>query len=119
MRGSKWSSDQDQLDPVVVHARREAVVILVAFAVCLAWSVTWCYLAGYHEPGAAGPATVLGMPSWVFWGVLVPWLGADLFACWFCFCFMADDPLGEAEDEAGETGSPTEQVEPSKEDRHG
>ena len=67
--------------------------------------VTCCYLAGYHEPGEAGPATVLGMPSWVFWGVLVPWLGADLFGFWFCFFFMADDPLGESEDEAGETRS--------------
>ena len=75
------------------------MVILAAFAVCLVWSVTWCYLAGYRGPGEAGLATVLGMPSWVFWGVLVPWLGADLFACWFCFFFMADDPLGECEDE--------------------
>jgi len=118
MPGSTTSSDQDQLDPVVVHARREAVAILVAFAVCLVWSVTWCYLAGYGQPGEAGLATVLGMPSWVFWGVLVPWLGADLFGCWFCFFFMADDPLGEAPDEAGEPGSKAEQIEPSAEDRH-
>jgi hypothetical protein len=117
MPGSTTSSDQDQLDPVVVHARREALVILAAFAVCLVWSVTWCYLAGYREPGAAGLATVLGMPSWVFWGVLVPWLGADLFACWFCFFFLADDPLGEAEDEAAETEAPGEPPEPSEEHR--
>ena len=39
------------------------------------------------------------MPSWVFWGVLLPWFVADLFALWFCFFFMADDPLQDAEHE--------------------
>jgi len=91
---------RDRLDPVVLDTRREALLILGAFAVCLVWSVSWCYVAGYREPGAGPPSTVLGMPSWVFWGVLVPWLAADAFSVWFCFFGMADDPLGEAEDEA-------------------
>ena len=82
------------------HARREAVVILVAFAACLVWSVGCCYLLGYHDPAEGELSTVLGIPSWVFWGVVVPWLAADVFGFWFCFCFAADDPLGESEDEA-------------------
>ncbi len=114
MKPSTSSPKGDRLDPVVVHARREALVILAAFVVCLIWSISCCYLLGYPGPddfpseghgshtAANGPvAKVLGMPSWVFWGVLVPWVAADVFAVWFCFCFMADDPLAEAEDETG------------------
>jgi fatty acid desaturase len=115
---STSSPRRDQLDPVLVHARREALVILAAFAVCLVWSVGWCYLAGYHEPAGSGLSTVLGMPSWVFWGVLVPWLAADVFALWFCFFFVAADPLGESEDERGEADGPAERLQTGEEDRH-
>lgn len=91
--------NRDRFDPLVLHARREALVILLAFLVCLIWSVGWCYLSGYPGPDGGPVSKVLGMPSWVFWGVLVPWIGADLFAVWFCFFFIADDPLGEAPEE--------------------
>jgi len=92
--------NRDRLDPVLLHARREAWVILGAFAVCLVWSITTSYLLGYGEPVSGTVTTVLGIPSWIFWGVVVPWLAADLFAVWFCFFFMANDPLNEAEDTA-------------------
>ena len=101
MSRSTSSLKRDRLSPVVVHARREALVILMAFVVCLIWSISCCYLLGYTGPEDGPVARVLGMPSWVFWGVLVPWIAADVFALWFCFFFMADDPLGEAEDETG------------------
>lgn len=91
---------REQLDPAVVHGRRETLVILTAAAVCLAWSVGCSYLLGYPTQVGGPVAKVLGMPSWVFWGVAVPWIAADLFAVWFCFFFIADDPLDEAEDEA-------------------
>ncbi len=92
------SPKHDRIDPLVVHARRQALVILAAFVVCLIWSISWCCLLGYPEPDGGPAAKVLGIPSWVFWSVLVPWIAADLFAFWFCFVFMADDPLSQAED---------------------
>ena len=113
------SPNREQLDPVVVHARREAVVILVAFAACLVWSVGWSYLAGHGEPDERSLATVLGMPGWVFWGVLLPWLAADLFGLWFCFFFLADDPLGETEEEPEEAGQRAGRSPLAEEDRHG
>ncbi len=102
------SPQRDQLDPVFLHTRREALAILAAFVVFLVWSICWCYLAGYGESADGKLATVFGMPGWVFWGVLVPWLAADLFAFWFCFFFMADDPLGETEEGTGEDHSAAE-----------
>jgi hypothetical protein len=102
------SPSRDRIDPVVVHTRREALVILAAFVVFLTWSVSWCYLAGYRQP--ADPiANILGIPGWVFWGVVVPWLVADVFSLWFCFFFMADDPLQDAEDQVDvETDQPAQ-----------
>ena len=118
MSGSKTSLTRDQIDPVVLHARREACVILGAFGLFLIWSVTFCYLAGYHEPTGRPPAQVLGIPSWIFWGVLIPWLVADVFSLWFCFFFMADDPLSDAEDK-GHTGTgETADCDTGKEGQH-
>lgn len=102
-------------DPVVTHSQREALVILVAFVMFMVWSISACYMTGYHEPGGQSPDRVFGMPSWVFWGVLVPWLAADVFSLWFCLFFMADDPLQEADEEAA--SGPVE-PEPDKEDGH-
>ena len=94
-------------------------MILAAFAVCLVWSVGWCRLTGYHEPVGAPVSTLLGMPHWVFWGVLVPWLAADAFALWFCFRFVADDPLGEPEDETDDPGDEVSgRHQRGEEDRH-
>ncbi len=99
MNRSPLPESPDRFDPLVLHARRETLVILAAFAVCMVWSIGWCYCVGYLGPDGGPVSKVLGMPSWVFWGVAVPWLAADLFAVWFCFFFMVDDPLGEAQDE--------------------
>ncbi len=94
------SPDADRLDPLVVHARRETLIILVVFAVCLVWSVSWCYLTGYPEPADGQIAKMFGIPAWVFWGVVVPWLAANGFTIWFCLFYMADDPLEPASESA-------------------
>lgn len=118
MRRSTSPPARDDLDPAVLHARREAWAILIAFGVCLIWSVGCCYLLGYHEPADGELSTVLGMPSWAFWGVAVPWLAADVFAFWFCFFFTADDPLGESEDETSARDGAGDLHQPGEEDRH-
>ena len=77
-------------------------MILVVFTVCLVWSIGVYLAMGLHGgEGAIGPVpTVLGIPAWVFWGVAVPWLAADLFIVVFCFVLMTDDDLGEVPQEA-------------------
>ena len=90
-----------EYDPVFLHARREAIVIFCFWLAALAWSVPYCYWNGYPETfDAASFQTVLGIPAWLFWGIAVPWLLADVATTWFCFAFMKDDDLGHADDEA-------------------
>ncbi len=80
------------------HARREGSLILCVWAIALTWSVGGGYVFGYrHDPATIG--TILGVPDWIFWCVVVPWGLCVLFVVWFCFGFMSDDDLGRDRDE--------------------
>ena len=99
---SSTSFDAEQaieFDPVFLHARREAFVIFLAWLVALVWAVPYCYLTGYGIEGEI--PTVWGMPSWLFWGILAPWVVADLFTVWFCMFYMKNDELGHADENDG------------------
>jgi len=99
---SKTELDPDlEYDPVFLHSRREAVIIFCLWVMALLWVVPFCYFNGYG--GNVDPNTIsmiMGVPTWLFWGIFVPWLVADVFTIWFCFCYMKDDDLGEANEGA-------------------
>ena len=48
---------------------------------------------GYQPPSNRPevPMLVWGMPAWVFWGLLVPWLLLIGVAWWFAVYFLKDD----------------------------
>ena len=91
---------QFQEAPLFTHARRELSWTLTAWAVCGLWVVGVSWWGGTRTE-EEGLRLVLGFPAWVFWGVGLPWLAANVFTFWFCFRCMADDPLDEV---AGESG---------------
>jgi hypothetical protein len=39
-------------------------------------------------------AFVVGCPSWVFWGIICPWLVCVAVSWWFAYGFMTDESLG-------------------------
>jgi hypothetical protein len=88
-----------QVDPVVKNARREAMIIGLVWLAATIYTCSYCYLFGYiHPDRPLGPADVhptLGMPSWIFWGVMAPWAVCAAFTFWFAGYFMADDDLGK------------------------
>jgi hypothetical protein len=90
--------DKDQYDPVFLHARREAIVIILLFAGFCIWAVSVCWTQGYlkSDETLAVVETTFGMPTWAFWGVFVPWIVSDAAAVWFCFFIMKPDDLGTA-----------------------
>ena len=100
---SQSDSNKASFDPTFLNARREAWLILGAWVVCLIWSVGYSAWAGY-DVAPDQIDIVLGMPGWVFWGVLVPWVAATLFSVWFGLAYIADDDLGEAADEEARHG---------------
>ena len=85
-----------QLDPVYVHARREAIVVVGIFFVFAICTLTIAFTLGSRTPeGERKVATLLGMPTWVVWSIVVPWVVANIITGWFCFYYMADDPLDD------------------------
>jgi hypothetical protein len=102
-------------DPLFVHSRREAIFIFLVWLAGLLWAVPFCYWNGYvPHVDPANVKTIWGIPSWIFWGIAVPWVLADVVTIWFCFGFMKLDELQpelESEDvpetkpTAGETGA--------------
>ncbi|MCR9200929.1 MAG: hypothetical protein NXI04_20005 [Planctomycetaceae bacterium] len=81
-------------DPVFVQSLRESGVILLTWLACFVWTFTYCTRYGY--PTDVDPTafpTVLGMPSWVVWGIVLPWSLANVVTLVFCFGFMQDAAL--------------------------
>jgi len=95
MDNSVSPTDTEEFAPVFLNSRREAIWIFCVWAIGLVWAVPFCYFTGYDETvDAATFSMTMGIPTWLFWGILVPWIAADIFTIWFCFCFMKDDELG-------------------------
>jgi len=86
-------------DPVLKNSLREFVIIMLAWAASTAYTCIYCYYNGYIREGAAlgveDIRPVLGVPSWMFWGVFAPWAVCSAFTFWFAGFYMADDDLGE------------------------
>ena len=65
------------------------------WVIATAYSVGYSWLNGYRRP-IESLTYVFGLPDWIFWGVIVPWLACTVFSAWFCLFYMADEPLGES-----------------------
>ncbi|MCR9118516.1 MAG: YhdT family protein [bacterium] len=99
----KTEKDHPQLDPVYVHARREAMVILGLFVVCFIWAISVYYLDGYFPAQSVTEVHILwGVPRWVFFGICLPWCFSIVCTFVFVFGFMRDDDLGENDENEDE-----------------
>lgn len=115
-------------DPVFLRTRREAVFILSIWTLCFLYTVSYCYFNGYttHEPlpGAVGgdvtnvvgpleeynrdPGTMtmpLGIPDWVFYGIVIPWGGCVLISVFYCLFVFVEEDLGDDEDDEQPAGA--------------
>ena len=94
------SSDLGAADPVFVHSRNEAYLILIVWAASFVWTVPYCYYTGYQTTNEQWELSLtFGMPSWLFWGVGVPWFVAGICSILICAFYIKDDDLGQADDE--------------------
>jgi hypothetical protein len=103
MKAPRPSAAKEQ--QLLRNARREGLLIMTVWLVALTWSVCSAYVGGYgRDP--ADIRLVLGIPDWVFWSVVAPWAVCLAFSSWFCFRYVADDPLGKdmGDDQAAEAG---------------
>ena len=114
-------------DPIFRNSLREARVILSAWVLCFLYTVSYCYLNGYlvHEPNpaATGPAVAhllgplqsfdrdpdsltyplgIGIPDWIFYGVVLPWMICIGFSFWYGLVLFKEDELGSSPQESTE-----------------
>lgn len=78
------------------HARRcwyEARVVLLIVTVALSVVSVLLYTQGYLPPETRPlqPVLILGIPSWVVWGLVVPWLVMIVVTWLFALYVMQDD----------------------------
>ena len=72
------------------QSRRELWFILLTWLGCCVWVIAYCAVNGYHLNPEEG-STVFGFPSWVFWGVALPWMFANVVTFWFCLRFLKNE----------------------------
>jgi len=87
------------------QSRREMFVIVGAWLVFLIWTGLVCAFGSGLDPDEP-VKTLLGMPRWVFLGVVLPWIAACCFTLWFSMFYMKDtdlDPDQDGDHSAGDT----------------
>ena len=98
------AGDDYEPDPVFVHSWYEALVIVSLFTFFMFWTVGVSFVTGLEQnylPANGKPLELVwGMPSWVFYGIFLPWMVVNLIGIWFCFFFMKDDDLDADDFEA-------------------
>lgn len=81
-------------DPVLISARREAILVLGIWLLAACYTLGYCGLFGYGRK-AETLTFVLGFPDWVFWGLVVPWLVCSFLSFVISNFVMTDEDLGE------------------------
>jgi hypothetical protein len=72
---------------------REGWVAVAIWFTAMAWCCSVMILKGYVAPNdrPEEPLLVLGMPSWVVWGLFLPWIVQIMATWWFAICWLKDD----------------------------
>lgn len=72
-----------------LRTRKEAIVAGLIWCVFFVWVVGLSFSLGY---GTVDPAdTISGFPTWIFWGVFVPFVVATAVNCLYSLAYLKDD----------------------------
>jgi hypothetical protein len=92
-------SGEREEDPLLRNARFEAFLVLATWITAAVYSVTYCRLYGYLPENQELKFT-FGFPSWIFFGVVIPWLSCALVSLVISLFVMKGDSLGAESDDS-------------------
>ncbi len=84
------------------QSRKELWFMLATWVVFLVWTLSYNAMYAF-DAEASGSDPILGMPRWVFFGILVPWMVGLGLTFWFASCFMKDTQLMDVEGEQSQS----------------
>jgi hypothetical protein len=84
-------------DPILRSSAREAWFVVVVWIVACAYTVGYAWRFAYRT----GDVNLIGgIPEWVVWGVIAPWLACTVLTVWFAFRGIQDEDLGDDAEQA-------------------
>ncbi len=93
----------------VREAKFCAAVWIAAWVVCATIALKFGYLPPEQRPDE--PWLILGMPGWVFFGVIIPWLILIGLTVWFAAAYIKDDePCDPFPESKADTAAPTKEA---------
>ena len=86
-------------------AWREALFVFALWGTAMAWSVSYCWLNAYPpqdqlEAAAERLTFTFGFPTWVFYGIVAPWVLCAILSFFISRFVMTDSDLGIEPEEA-------------------
>jgi hypothetical protein len=83
----------DRSASILQSSRRESRFVAVLWVASCAWTVGYYALHGFGRRAAA--QLVWGLPAWVLWGIVAPWMVCLAATVWFSLWGMRDEDLGQ------------------------
>jgi hypothetical protein len=81
-----------------IQAKRELSIFLIGWLFFAAWVLIYSYFNAYKDH-TDEPSITFGMPSWVFWGITVPWICATAFTVYISLFVIKDQEFTIEEDQ--------------------
>ena len=69
---------------------KEVKYLLLAWLFFASWVLIYCGFEAYGQDHEEVKIT-FGMPSWVFWGIAVPWICSIIYTIYFSLFVMKDN----------------------------
>jgi phosphatidylserine synthase len=80
------------------QAKHELSIFLIGWLFFAAWVIIYSYFNAYKNQ-AEEPSITLGMPSWVFWGIAIPWICATAFTVYISLFVIKDQEFTTEEEQ--------------------
>ena len=77
------------MDKDLKQTKKEVKILLLGWLAFASWVLIYCGLAAYNQDQES-IRIIFGMPSWVFWGIAIPWIFSIIFTIFFSLFVMKD-----------------------------